>query len=119
MENELKKLNRDSFQAEDDANRELLEQILADDFRIFRSNLTIEDKQTMLNRVAADTSQRKREIDEESEIVKVFGNTAVVCCRLILKEKDDTVVGHFWNTKLFGRSGEEWKCVVWQVARLT
>lgn len=119
MINELKKLNRDTFKAEDDANREPLERILADDFRIIRSNLIIEDKPAMLCRVAADTSQRKREVDDESEDVKIYGDSAVITCLITLKEKNGDVVGRFWNTKVFGRREGAWRCLVWQVVRIS
>ena len=113
IEDELRKLNRESFQAEDDANREPLERILADDFRIVRSNYVIEDKPTMLKRVAADTSRRKREVDDEN--VKVYGGSALVTSRVTLKEASGEIFGHFWNTKVFVKRAGEWKCPVWQV----
>lgn len=118
MINNLIKLNRDTFKAEDDANSELLERIMADEFRIIRSNLIIEDKPAMLCRVAADTSQRIREVDNESEEVRIFGDSAVVTCRITLKEEGGEVFGQFWNTKVFVNREGEWKCVVWQVAKL-
>lgn len=95
-----------------------LERILADDFRIIRSNLIIEDKPAMLCRVATDASHRKREVDNKSEEVKIFGDSAIVTCRITLKEEDGEIVGHFWNTKVFVRQEEDWKCLVWQVARI-
>ena len=115
----MKELNRETFQAEDAADRESLERILTDDFRIIRSNLIIEDKPAMLCRVAADASGRKRELDDESESVKIYEDSAVVTCRIMLKEKDGKIVGHFWNTNVFVKREEEWRCVVWQVARIT
>jgi hypothetical protein len=118
VEDELRKLNRDSFQAEDSAKREPLERILADDdFRIVRSNYVIEDKPAMLCRVAADTSCRKREVDDDN--VKVYeDNSAVVTSRVTLKETGGEIVGRFWNTKVFARREGQWKCIIWQVARI-
>jgi hypothetical protein len=116
VEDELRKLNRESFQAEDDANREPLEHILADDFRIVRSNYVIEEKPTMLSRVAADTSRRKREVDDDN--VKVYEDSAVVTSRVTLKETSGEIVGHFWNTKVFVRREGQWKCLIWQVVRI-
>jgi hypothetical protein len=116
VENELRKLNRESFQAEDDANREPLERILADDFRIVRSNYVIEDKPTMLSRVADDNSRRKREVDDDS--VKVYEHSAVVPSRVTLKESSGEIVGRFWNTKIFAMRDGQWKCLVWQVTRI-
>jgi hypothetical protein len=116
IEDELRKLNRESFQAEDDHSREGLEPILADDFRIVRSNFIMEDKPAMLCRVAADTSHRRREVDAEE--VKVYGDSAVVTCRVTLKEESGKIFGYFWNTKVFVRREKDWKCIVWQVARI-
>lgn len=116
VEDELRKLNRESFQAEDDAKREPLEHILADDFRIVRSNYVIEDKPTMLSRIAADTSRRKREVDDDN--VKVYEDSAVVTSRVTLKETSGEMVGRFWNTKVFVRREGQWKCLVWQVVRI-
>ena len=50
VEAELSNLNRVSFQAEEEANPEPLERMLADDFKIVRSKLVVEDKPTMLKR---------------------------------------------------------------------
>jgi hypothetical protein len=116
VEDELKKLNSESFQAEDNASREPLGRILADDFRIARSNYVIEDKPTMLNRVTADASRRKRDVHDEN--VNVYGDGAVVTSRVTLKEESGEVVGRFWNTKVFVMREGEWKCLVWQVARI-
>jgi hypothetical protein len=116
VEDELRKLNRESFQAEDNANRDPLEHILADDFRIVRSNYEIEDKPTMLRRVAADTSRRKREVDHDN--IKVYGDSAVVTSRVTLKEASSDIVGRFWNTKVLVRREGQWKCLVWQVVRI-
>ncbi|HEX2051190.1 MAG TPA: nuclear transport factor 2 family protein [Actinomycetota bacterium] len=106
-------LNSRSFLAEDEHSREQLSLILHDDFEIVRANGTVEDRETMLARIAADTSDRTREIDEER--VRVFRNAAVVRSRVTLKESNGDVVGRFWNTKTFVRSGDEWRCVAWQV----
>jgi hypothetical protein len=117
VEDELRKLNRESFQAEDGAKREPLEHILADDdFRIVRSNYMIEDKPTMLSRVAADSSGRKREVDDEN--VKVYEDSSVVTSRVTLKETSGEIVGRFWNTKMFARRKGQWKCILWQVAQI-
>jgi hypothetical protein len=113
VEDELRKLNRESFQAEDDAKREPLEHILADDFRIVRSNYVIEDKPKMLSRVAADSSGRKREVDDEN--INVYEDSAVVTSRVTLKEASSEIVGRFWNTKVFVRREGQWKCLIWQV----
>lgn len=116
IEDTLKKLNKESFQAEDDHSRNALVPILADDFKIVRSNFILEDKPAMLCRVAADPSRRKREVDDEE--VKVYGDSAVVTCRVTLKEENGDIFGYFWNTKVFVKQEKDWKCVVWQVARV-
>jgi hypothetical protein len=116
VENKLRELNMESFQAEDAAKVEPLQRILADDFKIVRSNYVIEDKPTMLSRVAADTSGRKRKIDDDS--VNLYEDSAVVVSRVTLIESNGEIFGRFWNTKVFVRLQGQWKCLIWQVARL-
>ncbi|HEX2051193.1 MAG TPA: nuclear transport factor 2 family protein [Actinomycetota bacterium] len=106
-------LNGRSFRAEDEHSRDQLSAILHDDFEIVRANGTVEDRATMLARIAADTSGGTRGVDEER--VRVFGDAAVVRSRVTLTESDGDVVGRFWNTKTFVRSGDEWRCVAWHV----
>jgi hypothetical protein len=107
--------NRQSFEAENDHSREALEPILADDFKIIRSNWLIDDKQGMLSRVHCDTSRRTRRVVEES--IKVYGDSAVVTSRVRLEE-EGRETQYFWNTKVFVKRDGQWQCVVWQVARI-
>lgn len=113
VEGALLDVNRRSFRAEDEHSREQLSTILHDDFEIVRANGTVEDRETMLGRIAADASGRTRGVDEER--VRVFGDAAVVRSRVTLKESNGDVVGRFWNTKTFVRSDGDWRCVAWQV----
>lgn len=106
-------VNRRSFRAEDEHSGDDLAPILHDDFEIVRGNGTIEDKATMLARIAGDTSARTRAVDEE--VVRILGDAAVVRSRVTLKEGNGDVVGRFWNTKTFVRSDGDWRCVAWQV----
>jgi len=115
-ETELRRLNRESFRAEDQRAAERLGPILADDFRIVRATYAVEDKATMLARIAADTSGRRREVSDEQ--VQLYGDSAVVTSLVTLREPTGEVVGHFWNTKLFVRGGAGWQCAIWQVARI-
>ena len=116
-EGQLSELNRKTFAAEDHASRDELGPELTDDFKIARGNWEIEGKEQMLTRVAADTSGRTRTIDEES--VRIWETSAVVTSRVTVLERDGSVVGRFWNTKVCVKQGADWKCRAWQVARIT
>jgi Domain of unknown function (DUF4440) len=113
---ELLDLNRRSFKAEDEHSEEKLGPILAGDFRIVRANWQTEGKEQMLDRIASDTSEKVREIDEEN--VKIYGDSAVVTSRVTLKEKSGGVVGYYWNTKVFAKREGRWQCTAWQVAMI-
>lgn len=115
-EHELSELNRRTFAAEDHASRDELAPLLTDDFKIARGNWSIEDKEQMLARIAADTSRRTRAIDEDS--IRIWGASAVVTCRVTLREPDGTVVGYFWNSKVCVKRVDGWKCAAWQVVRI-
>ena len=109
----LMELNNSSFQAEEDGNSELLASLLTEDFKIVRSNFRISDRQTMLDEVPAN-ARRGRAIDEVR--VTIYGTSAVVTSHLTIRNEDAT--NHFWNTKVFVKQDGEWRCHVWQVARL-
>ena len=115
-EEALRKLNRETFAAEDHASRSEAAPWLDDTFKIARSTWVVQDKDHYLDQVAGDTSRRTRQIDEEA--IQIWNDTGVVTCRLILREPDGALVGYFWNTKVCQRRKGGWACTAWQVARL-
>lgn len=114
-EGKLRGLNQLSFEAEDKRDSAALAPILADEFRIVRSSFKVETKPEMLTSVANSPPGRRRTVSEES--VRVHGHRALVAS-LITLEEGETFIGRFWNTKIFAKQGEEWRCVAWQVAEI-
>lgn len=109
----LMDLDSRSFEAEEYGNREVLDSLLTDDFKIVRSNFSISARQAMLDAIAANAG-KGRAVDEVS--VKLYGDSAVVTSHLTTRNQG--TVNQFWNTKVFVKQDGEWRCRAWQVARL-
>jgi Domain of unknown function (DUF4440) len=115
---DLKRLNRASFAAEENGDGATLFPMLTADFRLVRAILQIEDRAEMCARVSTDTSHRKREIVEDTETALILGDRGIVACLITLKEPDEkggNVVGTFWNAKACIREGGRWAIRRWQV----
>lgn len=112
---EIRNLNRRSFLAEDRRDRSILEPILDNEFRIVRSSGVQEDKKQMLEELGS-TAQGRRIIRQE--LIEPCGPNSVVAMTLIRYHEGNRFIGDFWNTKVFVGDGREWRCRVWQVARV-
>ncbi len=115
-EDDLRKLNRDTFAAEDHASRSEMAPCLDAMFKIARSTWAVQDREQMLEQLEKDASRRTRIIDEET--IRTWGDTAVVTCRVTLREPGGEIVGYFWNTKVCRRREHGWICTAWLVAKL-
>jgi Domain of unknown function (DUF4440) len=116
-EDKLKTLNRDSFAAEDQGSRAMMELILADDFHIVRNTVRVEEREAMLDSVASGKGKGRREVSDET--VRVFGDRAVVASLIAFWRDNGDFVGRFWNTKVFSRQeGGGWRCTAWQVTKV-
>jgi ketosteroid isomerase-like protein len=131
-EDELIELNRRTFAAEDAHDHNSLRTILAEDFVIVRARLSadgnsqangvavregaIQTKQQMLEAVSRETRPLSRHRHET--LVQVYGDTAVVACRVELREASD-LAGQFWNTQVYARTDEGWRCRDWRVTRIS
>lgn len=113
-EDKLKAANRDSFAAEDQGNRAMMEPILADDFHIVRNLVRVEERDKYLEKVASGEGKGRREVSDET--VRVYGDRAVVASLIAYWKNNGDFVGRFWNTKVFSRQeGGGWRCTAWQV----
>ncbi len=108
-------LNRQSFRAEDRRDRAMLEPVLHEAFRIDRSNGVQQDKTVMLEGLAKSPPGQRVIL---REVIEVVGSGSVVASTLIRYHEANELVGEFWNTKVFVRSGSDWRCRSWQVARV-
>ena len=115
-EEDLRRLNHETFAAEDHGSRSEMAPWLDETFKIARSTWVVQDKVQALEQVGKDTSPRTREVDEEA--VRVWGDTGIVTCRVTLRDPGGGLVGHFWNTKVCQRREGGWTCTAWLVARL-
>jgi hypothetical protein len=113
---DLRKLNRETFAAEDHASPSEMALWLDETFKIARSTWVTQNKGEALDQIGKDTSRRTRDIDEET--IRVWGDTGLVTSRVALREPDGALVGYFWNTKVCRRREGGWTCTAWLVARL-
>lgn len=121
---ELRRLNRKTFEAEQNREREPLVEILADDeFRIKRASGVVQTKKEMIYDVLFGSNLFKsRKVSEDGgpDNPKLFGNIGVVTSLLTTKktaEDGSDITEHFRNIKVFKRQEGHWLCVAWQVFR--
>ncbi len=90
---------------------------LQKDFAIVRATGVKRDRQIFLDAVL-DNAHRGRTADDLK--VQVYGKSGVLTCRVTtLKDKSgNTKVGHFWNTRVFVKQDEQWRCISWQIAQI-
>jgi hypothetical protein len=120
---DLKQVNADTFTAEsmrkidnEDWDKYLWK-VLADDFRIKRSNPAIlpQDKHQMIAHIRYGADTRERNFSDPD--VKVFedGEYGVVTSVVTLEGQTD----RFHNLKVFARQPSgDWQCVYWRVTKL-
>ncbi len=118
---ELQQLNQDTFDAEEqkaiggETWAAFLGRVLADDFRIRRSDPTIalQDRAGMIAWI-----QNHAVVPKQLADVKVFedGNYGVVTCVVTLQGQP----GQFHNLKVFHRESPsgDWRCSYWQVSKV-
>ena len=121
---ELRRLNRRTFEAEQNREREPLVEILADDeFRIKRASGVVQTKKEMIYDVLFGPNPFKsREVSEDNapDNPKLFGSIGVVTSLLTTKktaEDGNDVTETFRNIKIFKKQEGRWLCIAWQVFR--
>ncbi len=107
-------LNQQMLQAEEDGDSESLARLLTEDFTIIRASGAKQDREAYLN--AVGTNAHRGRTAEEPEI-RLYHGCAVVIIRVTISEKQDgaLTVRRFWNTRVFIRQEEQWRCATWQV----
>ncbi len=107
-------LNQQILQAEEDGNQAFLAPLLASDFTIVRASGIKQDRRAFLDAVP-DNAHRGRIADQLE--IHPYGDCAVAIIRVTTSQNKDgaLAVGHFWNTRVFIRQEEQWRCVAWQV----
>jgi hypothetical protein len=113
----LIRLNQNILRAEEEGDKATLEPLLHPEFTIVRASGAQQNRQTFLDAVPANKG-RGRKADRVE--VRVYGERAVFTCRVTATvEKDgQSIIGSFWNTRLFMWQGKCWQCVSWQVMKI-
>jgi len=113
---ELTNRNEMILQAEEKGRKADLEPLLTDDFWIVRASGVKQDRQAFLKAVS-DNADLGRTADQTE--VHWSGKCAVFTCRVTTTRNPvGSPGGRFWNTRLFVRHGEEWRCAAWQVMKI-
>jgi hypothetical protein len=115
--NHLIELNDLILQAEEAGLKNDLEPLLADGFSIVRSKGEKVERQAFLDAVP-DNANRGRSAVQHN--VYRVGQCAVYTCIVTTTQNPDRTPNHgrFWNTRLFIRENEKWRCLTWQVMRI-
>lgn len=121
-DNELITLYRDTFAAEERQHvagkswSEYLEEALADDFVLRRSDKTVpnERKSEMLHRIASTPIRRRKVLEPVAWCCDSLGVVAGP-----IEMDIDGVTRRFQNVKVFGRPPPgSWRCLYWQVTEM-
>jgi hypothetical protein len=88
--------------------------LLTEDFTIIRASGAKQDREAFLGAVA--TNAHRGRTAEEPEI-RLYHGCAVVIIRVTTSEKQDgaLIARRFWNTRVFFRQEDQWRCATWQV----
>ncbi|HAJ37903.1 MAG TPA: hypothetical protein DCL15_19710 [Chloroflexi bacterium] len=120
---EVRRLNRATFEAEQRREQEPLEAILADEFRIKRASGTVQSKKEMIYDVLFGPNpflERRVAEDDGPDNPKIFANCAVITSLLTTQEQGNDgalLQKTFRNVKIFMKQEDRWRCVSWQVFR--
>jgi hypothetical protein len=114
---ELTNKNEFILQAEEQGRKADLAPLLTDDFSIIRATGLKQDRQDFLEAVQGNAG-RGRTADQPE--VRLYGDCAVYTCRVTTTRNPNGTPGggRFWNTRLFVRDPEGWRCAAWQVTEI-
>ncbi len=113
----IARMNQDILQAEEAGLQDKLAPLLHQDFTIVRASGEKQNRQQFLEAVPANKDRGRRGDQVE---VRRYDDRAIFTCRVTTtRDKDgNQVISHFWNTRLFVRENDEWRCAAWQVMKI-
>jgi Domain of unknown function (DUF4440) len=114
---ELTNQNEFILQAEEQGHKADLAPLLTDEFIIIRATGVKQNRDDFLKAVPGNAG-RGRTADQPE--VHLYGDCAVFTCRVTTTRNPDGTPGggSFWNTRLFVRDPEGWRCAAWQVTKI-
>jgi len=105
------------LRAEEAGDGNALAELVTDGFTIIRASGVRQNKEEFLKAApgAKELGRSSREFE-----VRVHGECAVVHLKITtLRNPDGTVITrHFWNTRVYMKQGDQWKCAAWQVTEI-
>jgi hypothetical protein len=113
----LARLNQRLLQAEEAGDSASLATHLHPTFTIVRASGERQERQAFLDAAAANANRGRR---SAQQAIRLYDQCAVFSCRITTNrdQHGHAAIGHFWNTRLFLRQGEDWQCAAWQVMRI-
>lgn len=114
----LKLLNQDILEAEEIGAKEKLEPLLHQDFTIVRARGEKQNRQQFLDAVPANRDRGRRADQVE---VHLYDDRAIFACRVTTNTRDKDgkqAINYYWNTRLFVRENDKWRCAAWQVMKI-
>ena len=114
----IAELNAFILEAEEQGSRADLAPLLTRDFIIIRAIGLKQNRDTFLDAVPGG-ADRGRTADQPE--VRLHGDCAVFTCRVTTTRNPDGSLGggSFWNTRVFVRDLEGWRCAAWQVTEIS
>jgi len=114
---DLARTNGLLLRAEEAGDSNALASLITENFTIIRANGVRQNKEDFLK--AAPGAKELGRSSSEFE-VRMLGECVVVHLKITtLRKPDGTVITrHFWNTRVYMKQGDQWKCAAWQVTEI-
>lgn len=115
---ELTKINALILRAEEEGQKADLAPRLTDDFIIIRATGLKQNRDEFLEAVP-DNAGRGRTAHQLE--VRPYAGWAFVTCRVATTRNGDGTPGggNFWNTRVFVRDPQGWRCAAWQATKIS
>ena len=119
----LEYLNTLLLQAEESGDGASLAELVTEDFIIIRAKGSRENKQEFV--AASGGGAKKGRVQSEFEEMPL-GEATLVRLKITTHievenkatNKVETIITHYWNTRVFVQEGGVWKCKAWQVTEI-
>jgi hypothetical protein len=114
----LTTLNEDILRAEEEGDKDAIAPHLHENFTIIRATGIRQNREEFLKAVPANVNRGR---SAETPKIYPYGDCAVVAVQVSTSKNADgtETLKHYWNTRVFVRQDDEWRCVSWQVTEIS